>query len=550
MGFLVPILLAAGVLGLGQAGQVSGLELPAAVPLLAALPYALAELARRRAMRGSFRAAAAIARLASLGGVLAYWAAVAGLGWLQSVRRWTGQDLGMDDWPQAGLLAAFAPFVVFQLATIDAEGRATQAPGQTRRRLFVFQARMFLSALAPLLLYVLISVAVSQSPWIQAHVEWVDLVGALFLAGLLALLGMFLPTILSNTWDTVPLPAGPQRALFETVASKAQFSAREVLLWKTGNTMANAAIVGMTPGRRVVLLSDYLLGMLDPRQLATVYGHEIGHSKRHHVAVFLGWALFFFLGADVVARAAFGSDELLGGLVLLGALGLWYVSFGWLSRRFELEADLYSMQLTGDPEALIGALERVGGHSRDTSGWRHFSTRDRVRFLHRAAFDEVFRLRFLRRIRMLGRAGLVLGFLACAGQVWMRAGTWSEDRLRVQLALGEYSAVVQGADAQGSDYAEFHELARLGAQVEHELSAKPGPAAFEDRLAAALDAGDLPAARRWADLAVLRGRRELLSVANWLADRTDPEVVDEVPVEGLPEPWMSRIQGGAGLDLE
>lgn len=540
MGFLVPILLAAGVLALGQAGKISGLELPAAVPLLAALPYALAEFTRRRAMKGSFRVAALLSRFSSLGGVLAYWCAVWGLGWLQSVRRWMGQSLGLDDWPQAGLLLAFAPFVVFQLATIDAEVRTTQPPGRGRRRSFVFQGRMFLSALTPLALYVLVSVFIGLSPWLQAHVEWVDLIGAIFVAGLLAVLGTFLPSILRNTWETVPLPAGPQRTLFDVVASKADFTAREVLLWKTGNTMANAAIVGMTPGRRVVLLSDYLLGMLDPRQLATVFGHEIGHSKRHHVAVFLGWALFFFLGADLLVRWVFDGDELLGTAVLLGALVLWYITFGWLSRRFELEADLYSMQLTGDPEALIGALERVGGHSRDTSGWRHFSTRDRVRFLHRAAFDEVFRLRFIRRIRLLGRAGLILGFLVCAGQLLVRAGSWSEDRLRVQLALGDYGAVASQAAEIEEDYPEYLELARLGVQVEEELQAKPGPSAFEDRLTTALGAQDFEAARRWADLAALRGRRDLIPVANWLADTTEPSDEGPPEVSELPEPWRTR----------
>ncbi len=543
MGFLVPILLAAGVLALGQTEKISGLELPAAVPLLAALPYALAEITRRRAMKGSFRVAAMLSRFSSLGGVLAYWFAVWGLGWLQSVRRWTGQPLGLDDWPQAGLLLAFAPFVVFQLGAIDAEVRTTQPPGPGRRRSFVFQGRMFLSALTPLALYVLVSVFIGLSPWVQAHVEWVDLIGAIFVAGLLAVLGTFLPSILRNTWETVPLPAGPQRTLFEVVSSKADFTAREVLLWKTGNTMANAAIVGMTPGRRVVLLSDYLLGMLDPRQLATVFGHEIGHSKRHHVAVFLGWALFFFLGADLLVRWIFDGDELLGTAVLLGALVLWYVTFGWLSRRFELEADLYSMQLTGDPEALIGALERVGGHSRDTSGWRHFSTRDRVRFLHRAAFDEVFRLRFIRRIRLLGRAGLILGFLVCAGQLWARAGSWSEDRLRVQLALGDYGAVAEQAAEIEEDYPEYLELARLGVQVEDELKSKPGAAAFEDRLTTALGAQDFEAARRWADLAALRGRRDLIPVANWLADTTEPGDDGPPEVSDLPEPWRTRATG-------
>ena len=91
------------------------------------------------------------------------------------------------------------------------------------------------------------------------------------------------------------------------------------------------------------------------------------------------------------------------------------------------------------------------------------------------AFDEIFRLRFIRRIRLLGRAGLILGFLVCAGQLWVRASSWSEDRLRVQLALGDYDAVAGQADEIEANYPEYLELARLGVQVEEELQAKPGP---------------------------------------------------------------------------
>lgn len=540
MGFLVPILLAAGVLTLGQANLVSGLELPAAVPLVAGLPYVLANMARRCGVAGSFRLAAILGRVASLGGVIAYGAAVWGLGWVSSVRRWTGAALGLDSWPEGALLLAFAPFLVFQLGAIDAEVRTMQPPGPARRRSFQFQVRMFLSALMPLMLYVLASIVVGWSASMRAHVEWVELVGALFVAAMLATLGTFLPSILRNTWETVPLPGGPQRAMLEVLSAKAGFRAREVLLWKTGNTMANAAIVGLTPGRRVVLLSDYLLGMLDGRQLATVFGHEVGHSKRHHVAIFLGWALAFFLGADLVGRTLVPSQPDLGLWIMVAAFILWYLSFGWLSRRFELEADLYSMQLTGDPEALIEALERVGGHARDTSGWRHFSTRDRVRFLHRAAFDDVFRMRFQRRIRFWGRLGLALGLLAVLGQIGLRAQSWTEDRLRVQLVLGDYGSVVSKVQIE-DDYPDYFELARLGADLEAELGARPQIEDLELRLAAAIEAGDVGAARRWADLATLRGRRELVPLANWLAGAEDPEEEGVTSLSDLPEPWRGRI---------
>ncbi|MCA9001794.1 MAG: M48 family metalloprotease, partial [Planctomycetes bacterium] len=157
--------------------------------------------------------------------------------------------------------------------------------------------------------------------------------------------------------------------------------------------------------------------MLGARELACVYGHEIGHAKRLHVPIFIGWTLFLVLGGEYLTRTLFDPNGWVGVTAFGLTLVVWYVCFGWLSRRFELEADLYSMQLTGDPSALIQALERVGGANRDRGGWRHFSTSRRVSFLHRAAFDDVFRLRFLRRIHLLGRTGLVLG--ACTAILYV-----------------------------------------------------------------------------------------------------------------------------------
>ncbi|MFT7677733.1 MAG: Zn-dependent protease with chaperone function [Planctomycetota bacterium] len=545
MGFLVQILLAIGVQALGLAGFVSGLEMPMAVPLVLGVPYVLANAARRAGLSGKFRLGALLARISSLGGVLAYGVAVCGLGWVQSVRRWTGDQLALEGWPEPGLLLCFAPFVLLQLAAIDAEVRTMQPPGPTRQRLVRFQWRMFLSALMPLLLYLVVSIALGWSETLRVYVEWVGLAGALFASVLLVLLGSLLPSILRNTWETEPLPPGTHRALFDAVAAKAAFKAKDVLLWKTGNTMANAAIVGLTPGRRVVLLSDYLLGMLDSRQLATVYGHEIGHAKRNHVGIFLGWALFFLLGGDLLGGLLFEPDGWSRVYVALGSMVVWYLCFGWLSRRFELEADLYSMQLTGDPEALIGALERVGGPSREISGWRHFSTQYRVRFLHRAAFDEVFRLRFLHRIRRWGRIGLVLGALSLVAEVGVRAYAYPEDRIMAQLALGDYAAAVRGAEAGESLDPEYGRLARLGSELALALGARVGVEDLEQSLEAALEEQNLELARDLTDLTIFRGNRALLPLADWLAPQSADEGAVRADLEQVPEPWRGRLSGAA-----
>ncbi len=128
--------------------------------------------------------------------------------------------------------------------------------------------------------------------------------------------------------------------------------------------VVNACVTGILPGFRYILLSDSLLEQLTPHESAAVFGHEIGHVAHRHFLYFA----FFFMGSlgvltifgDLVSlmgsplpylswmspRNAFVLSEVVeGGTVLIG-LGLyfWFV-FGYLSRRFERQADVYGSKV-------------------------------------------------------------------------------------------------------------------------------------------------------------------------------------------------------------
>lgn len=511
MGYLVHLLLAVGVLGAAQHGLAFGrLPWPWAFGALAA-PHLLGALAHAVGRAGRFRLTALAGRLVNLSAPLAFALWVLGTDWVEAVRGWTGARLAPESWPEFALFLAFAPYPLLQVVAVHAEVSQHAPPGPMRRRALSFQLRMLAAALAPIALYVFVSAQVGVFDEVRVQVQEVGLVNAGFLALLMGSLALLLPLVLTSAWDTVRMPPSPQRDVLDEVARRAGFTPRDVRVWRTGNLMSNAAIVGVG-GRRTVFFSDSLLASLPPNELAAVYGHEIGHAKRRHVSVFLLWTLAFFLGADWLTTTLLAEREWLAAGTLLGALGLWALGFGWLSRRCELEADLYSLELLGDPASMTLALERVGGRLSDVSGWRHFSSRDRVAFLWRAWTEPGFAAAFRRRLRRLAWAGGALFALAVGAQLWSLVERYPEDRVRAALALGRWDEALERARALDELEGDDLTLLELGVEKQGVRGALPVEE-LEGGLEASLTGG-APWLRcgEYAGLLVLAGRGEYRAV--------------------------------------
>lgn len=164
------------------------------------------------------------------------------------------------------------------------------------------------------------------------------------------------PLILRIVWLAKPLPAGPLRSELEALSSRLRFRTSDILIWNTGHGIANAAISGLTPQLRYVLLSDSLLEDLSADEIAAVFGHEVGHVRHRHMYLFFGFILL-----STFATAALGQvgrlalQQWLAGsnwnrvedvlrvtpLEFLLLIPVWIFGFGHLSRRCERQADLY-----------------------------------------------------------------------------------------------------------------------------------------------------------------------------------------------------------------
>jgi STE24 endopeptidase len=134
-------------------------------------------------------------------------------------------------------------------------------------------------------------------------------------------------------------------------------------------TAANAYVAGIGSTKRVVIF-DTLLRDFSPSEAREVVAHELGHVHYHDVrngllylAIVAPFGMFAAarLGERLAPRGSLGTATAVPATVLaisLLAPAITMIS-NQLSRGVEARADRFAMELTGDPQALIGFQRRI-----------------------------------------------------------------------------------------------------------------------------------------------------------------------------------------------
>ena len=78
------------------------------------------------------------------------------------------------------------------------------------------------------------------------------------------------------------MPAGDIRSSLERMCEVVDVRVRDLLLWPTGGTIVNAAVTGLVPRARWILMTDGLLETLPRPQILAVMAHELGHARKGH----------------------------------------------------------------------------------------------------------------------------------------------------------------------------------------------------------------------------------------------------------------------------
>jgi STE24 endopeptidase len=188
-------------------------------------------------------------------------------------------------------------------------------------------------------------------------------------AVLVALLTFLAPVLLEPVFNRFrPLSDAALAAELRELADRAGVPVKDVLVADASRRTSkhNAYVSGLGATRRVVVYDTMLEGV-GRRELRLVVAHELGHRRARHVvkgtllgagaaalAVLCLWALFQWDALLRVAGAAGAGDPRIVPLVLLAVAVFELLAApieAAISRRWEREADRFSIALTNDVEA-------------------------------------------------------------------------------------------------------------------------------------------------------------------------------------------------------
>ena len=211
----------------------------------------------------------------------------------------------------------------------------------------------------------------------SAHWWWIP-AAACFSAALIVLARIAPIALFPLFYHFEPLERETLRARLEALSVRAGVPVLGAYVWGLGDKTkrANAALIGTGPTRRI-LLSDTLLANYSDDEIEVILAHEMGHHVRGDIRNGLmleALMIFASLGTGAAILSAWwqplglaGTSDV-AGLPLLALVGAVFTfasapALNALSRRNERRADRYALGLTGQTEAFVSAMRRLGAQN-------------------------------------------------------------------------------------------------------------------------------------------------------------------------------------------
>ncbi len=317
------------------------------------------------------------------------------------------------------------------------EGGPMERP-PTRLETTIARARAMLALpLLPVLLIVCWHETIGTIEAISTNLpEW--LARAIDIGGTLAIVSIA-PALVVRVLGTRSLTTGQFRERIDDLRRQMGARLSGVRLWASPS--ANAAILGLLPWARYMLITEPLLRGMPSHELDAVVAHELAHVRQHHVLwivlsmLAMVTALSFAQSAVTTGVAGVGVPlRVAEGVSLMVVLGVAIFGFGAISRLIERHADARAAVAVGNeiairqgestahvhpggPASMAAALSRVcalNGVDPKRWGFRHGSILQRQRALAKLPGLPADRLPIDRKVRVL-RWATVLGLAGMGG---------------------------------------------------------------------------------------------------------------------------------------
>lgn len=229
-----------------------------------------------------------------------------------------------------------------------------------------------------------------------------------FSLSLLVIAMAIMPPLLMRFWQCKPIQNVDLANHLNTVCATLRFKHAGMKVWGIMKQTFTAGIVGIFPFARYLMFTPMLLSRFSREEIEAILVHEIGHNRYRHLLLYpfilMGmllsgavllllfntflWPIFLapFPYFSLAAKQIFFTVALFICYGLL--LGIYFrFVFGFFSRLFERQADLYIFEHTLSPWYMIQALDHIGvatGYTHHHPSWHHFSIQERIYFLQAA----------------------------------------------------------------------------------------------------------------------------------------------------------------------
>ena len=259
---------------------------------------------------------------------------------------------------------------------------------------------------------------------------------------------VFGPVFIQKMWGCTSLEKGIPRDNIEKLCKGAGLGYSDILVWNLfGGTMITAAVMGLVPRFRYILVTPALINNLLPEEIDSVISHEIGHVQKGHMYFYL----FFFAGyiafiysffdplliliyySDTVFKlisfsglAHDTADSLIFSLTLIVFFLVYFrYVFGFFMRNFERQADTHVYSIMGDAYYLITTFLKIadfGRQSPEKPNWHHFSIGERIDFLNKCQQDRSLIKKHDKKIKIMLLTYAVLIAVVCYSGYYFNFG--------------------------------------------------------------------------------------------------------------------------------